>query len=279
MNWEIGKKNDLIKKFKVILEKKKIKVSFYSYTKAVKIWKCDIPLFPRQIKLKSTNQVDLVNTNSLSRTRVNSSKYLFCNCTFPKISFIAHAFLLSSSPSFSTITRLIDSLTESLVNDPSFSFLGISNPTCLPTRSLAIKPWSEQAPGKRINTRPDPRASVTELHPQWVKKPPIDGWAMIRFCGAQPTQTKPRPETRASKPVIIRTPSSRPDSESTQYRVQRKGRSFRFSCPAIVLTSPSSRPSRRHWPPPEATPQEWPASGRAFEGDWVSQTQTQDSSW
>ena len=112
-------------------------------------------------------------------------------------------FFLSCSSFSSTINCLINSLTESPVNDPSRLSLSTSNPARLSSRSLATNLRSEEAPRKRINTRPNPRASITEFQPQWVKNPPIDRWAKIYFCGSQLAQTKPRPETRDSNPVII----------------------------------------------------------------------------
>ncbi|KAF4391908.1 hypothetical protein G4B88_007483 [Cannabis sativa] len=102
----------------------------------------------------------------LRRNSSNSLKYLFWSSIFPKICLISRDLARSGSPSSSTITRRIDSATESQVNDPFISSRGISKPIPLLCSNLPIKPISAIPPGNKINATPNPSPSITELQPQ-----------------------------------------------------------------------------------------------------------------
>ena len=80
---------------------------------------------------------------------------------------------------------------------PSCLFLGTSIPTCFSSKNLSINPWSPKN-GNITSARPNWNALVTELQPQYVKKPPTDSWAKIFNWGPQPIQTIPRSLVRSS---------------------------------------------------------------------------------
>ncbi|CAN6584212.1 unnamed protein product [Malus baccata var. baccata] len=83
----------------------------------------------------------------------------------PNKSFISLALILIDSPESSTIANLTNSATESRVNDPSRSFLGISTPSPFSFPNRALSPWSFTI-GKNIKTRPNMSPSIIEFQPQ-----------------------------------------------------------------------------------------------------------------
>ncbi|KAH0465011.1 hypothetical protein IEQ34_005114 [Dendrobium chrysotoxum] len=107
----------------------------------------------------------------------------------PIILASSFAFLLTPSPSSPTTTSLIHLATSSPLNPPSSS-LSTFTATPSSTISSAFNGWSS-CRGIAIIGTPCLIPSITELHPQWVTKPPTLGCAKILFCGAHPSITNP----------------------------------------------------------------------------------------
>ncbi|KAJ6851801.1 flavanone 7-O-glucoside 2''-O-beta-L-rhamnosyltransferase-like [Iris pallida] len=70
------------------------------------------------------------------------------------------------------------------------------------TTSFALMGWSSCIGRATIGT-PNLIASMTELHPQCERKPPILGWVSISLWGAHPVRTKPTSRVLSMNPQGI----------------------------------------------------------------------------